>query len=49
MAGVVALRRFDLDHVRAEVGEHERAVGAREGVRQIEDADAFKRQHAFRL
>ena len=36
---------FDLDHVRAEIGEHERRVRARQQARQVEDADSLKRRH----
>src|SRR5207245_843668 len=39
----VALRRLDLDNVRAEVGEEHRAEGAGEGLRQVEDAEVGER------
>src|SRR5262249_26778171 len=42
-AGRVALWRLDLDHVRAEVTEHHRAVRPGEDSRAIDDADAFER------
>ena len=37
---VAALRALDLDHVRAEVGEHHRAVGPGEHAREVDHADA---------
>src|SRR5437667_364687 len=39
----VALRRLDLDSVRAEVGEEHRAEGAGEGLRQAEEAEVGER------
>ena len=41
---------LELDHSRAEVGEHGGAEGAGEGVAQIDDGNVFERQaHAARL
>ena len=37
---IAAARILDLDHVRAEVGEQQRRVSARQQARQIEDAHA---------
>ena len=43
MAGVVALWGLDLDHVGAQVAEHQRAVGPGQSVRQIQDPDPVQR------
>ena len=44
-AGVVAVRRLlHLDDPRAELGEDERAVGAREDAGQVDDDDAVERR-----
>ena len=45
-AAHVALRRLDLHHVGAEVGEQHRAEGPREGLRQVEDAEVGERSGA---
>jgi hypothetical protein len=42
---VAAARILDLDHIRAEVREHQRRVGARKETRQIEDANAIEWRH----
>ena len=39
---VAALRALDLDHVGAEVGQHHRAVGAREHAREVHDPHALR-------
>ena len=41
-AGVVALRRLDLDDLRAEVGEEARGVGAGDALGEVDDAGAFE-------
>ena len=41
-AGHLAAGRLDLDDVGAEVGEEHRAVGAGEGLGEVEDADAWR-------
>jgi len=44
MARVVALpRRLDLDHPRPQLGKQQRAVGARQNAREVDDRDAGKR------
>src|SRR5207237_633977 len=40
---VAALRRLDLDHPRAELGQQQRAIRAGENARQIDDENAGKR------
>ncbi len=40
---VAAARALHLDHARAEIGEHQRAVGPREDARQIDDERAGER------
>jgi phage terminase Nu1 subunit (DNA packaging protein) len=45
---------FDLDHIRAVIAQHERAVRARERACEVEDADAVERagrlsRHARRV
>src|SRR5215467_10213942 len=44
LARVIAVpRRFDLDHARAELGEQQRAIRARQDAGKIDDRDAGKR------
>ena len=47
LAQHVALRRFDLDHVGAEIGQQRAAIGAGEIAAQIEDGDAVERPGRF--
>src|SRR5260370_28713795 len=47
LAQHVALRRFDLDHVGAEIGEQGAAVGAGEIAAKVEDGDAAQRPGRF--
>ena len=42
---VAAVRIFDLDHLRAQVREQQRRVGARQQARQVENANAVKSGH----
>jgi hypothetical protein len=40
-------RTFDLDDVRAHVGQHERAGGARHNVREVEHLQSGQWTHRF--
>jgi hypothetical protein len=41
---VIAVRRLDLDHFRAQIGQHEAAGRAHYYVHEFDDANAFERQ-----
>ena len=47
-AGVAQRRALHLDHAGAELGEQQRAVRAREGVREVEHVDAVERARGLR-
>ena len=46
---IAADRTLDLDHVRAEVAKHHRAVRSREGAGDIENANVLERLHGVSL